>query len=243
MTSDQVRFKKLFEFGKQLRNRHLHAIAARKVFDEFNKLSATNIVGKKNAEANVKIFNFYKYFFLTSKEAVRCFFMIELAKFFDEDARKQTLSIQNIIHYAEKRIESFSVDEFHKYHNERYIIPELFEKFKALTKSDLNKIKKRLKRNKNRIENLKKYRDKFLAHDDIKKKDILIHRKDIDVLLKIIKDTIALIYTKLEFSVNSYQNYEEEPVREINRLMKALKEHEDQRLADIEKKYGVKVPR
>ena len=243
MTQDQARFKRLFEFGKQLRNRYLHVIAARKVFDEFNKLSATNIVGMKNAEANVKIFNFYKYFFLTSKEAVRCFFMIELAKFFDEDSRKQALSIQNIIHYAEKRIDSFSVGEFHKYNNEKHVVPELFERFKALTNKDLDRIKKRLNRNKTRIENLKKYRDKFLAHDDIKKKDVLIQRRDINILLKIVKDTIALIYTKLEFSVNSYQNYEEEPVREINRLMTALKKHEDQRLADIEKRYGVKVPR
>jgi len=241
MTQDQIRFKNLLEFGKKLRNRYLHAVASRKLFDEFNKLSAINIVGKKKANANVKIFNFYKYFFLTSKEALRCYFLIELAKFFDEDKRKQSLTIEYVISYAEKRVESFSIDEFHKYHNDLDILPELFKDFKVLKNNDLYKIKKRLNKNNDVIKRLKKYRDRFLAHDDIKKKDILINKEDINILLKITKDVINLIHRKLEFSTIIYKNYEEEPVYEINRLIQALKEYEVQRIVNIEKKYGINI--
>lgn len=241
MTYDQIRFKKLFEFGTKLRSRYLLTIAARKLFDEFNKFHVINIVGKKKAEANVKILNFYKYFLMTSKEALRCYFLIELAKFFDEDNREQTLCIQNVIAYAEKRLDSFSESEFHKYHNDRHIIPEIFQSFKALSKKDLDNIKRRIKRNHVVIEKLKAYRDKYLAHDDVKKKDILINGRDLNVLLKIARDTIDLLYKKLEFATNSYKNYEDEPVQEINRLIGVLREHEAHRMAEIEKRYGVKV--
>ena len=240
MTTDQIRYKKLFEFGKKLRSRYLLTLASRKLFDEFNKLSAIKIAGKKNAENNVKIFNSYRYFFLTSKEALRCYFLIELAKFFDEDKRRQSLSIQNTLHYAEEKLESFSTNEFHKYHGDRKILPELFKNFTPLSNKDIDKLKNRLKKNKDTILRLKTYRDTVLAHDDIKKKDILLSAKDINVLLKIVKDTVDMFYQKLDFSVNSYKNYEDDPISEINNLLKALKEHEVQRISDINKKYGIK---
>jgi len=240
MDEDQLRFEKLLEFGKRLRNRYLHTLSAYKLFDEFNKLSAENIVGKKRAQANVNIFNKYGYFILTSKESLRCFFLIELAKFFDKDLRKQNLSIENVINYSDKKIESFSVEQFHQYHKDRKIIPELFEKFKALTKKDLNKINKRLNNNQEVIKRLKDYRDQYLAHDDIKKKDIPINKKNVNTLMNIVKDTIELIHHKLDFSSNSYSNYKEEPIKDINRLVKDLKEHEKLRIIRLEEKYGIK---
>lgn len=241
MTADQTRFKKLFRYAELLRGRYLHTLAAYKLFSEFNKLTAPNVVGKRKAESNVKVFNRYKYFILTSKEALRCFSLIELAKFFDEDDRKQTLSIQNIIHYAEKRIESFSKDEFNKYHEDRIILPEIFKNYKTLSQEDLNKIKRRISHNKNRIKYLKNYRDKFLAHDDIKKKEILINKKDVQVLMNIVRNTVDLLYRRLDFASNSYKNYEEEPVQNINRLIENLKEHEIRRISDLEDKLGIKI--
>lgn len=237
MNNDQVRFKKLHEYSNQLSNRYLLVLSSNKILNELNKMSVINIVGRKKAESNVKVFNQYRYYFLTSKEAVRCFLLIELAKFFDEDKRKQALSIQNVIHFAEKRIESFSTEEFIKFHKDRKIIPELFERFKPLSQTDLNIIKKRLIKNSDSIDRLKKYRDKFLAHDDTKKKIIIINKKDINILFKIIKNAIALFYNRLDFSSNSYMNYEEEPIKEINHLFNALNEHEEQRIAMIKEKY------
>jgi hypothetical protein len=243
MTTHQTHFKELFDHGKKLRSRYLNTLAARVLFDEFNKLSAIGVVGKRNAESNVKIFNVYAYFFLTSKEALRCYFLIELAKFFDEGKRNQALSIQYVIDYANNHVENFSVEEFHKFYPDRTIIPELFKSFKALSVHDLRKLKDRLRRNKDVILRLKKYRDKFLAHDDIKKNDILITKKNIDTLLNIVKDTIDLLYHKLEFSVNSYKNFEEDPALQINHLLQVLKDHENQRLDSLEKTYGIMIKR
>lgn len=236
------RFEKLLSYGIRLRNRYLHFLSAYKLYDEFNKLSAPNKVGAKKAQANVNIFNKYKYFTLTSKEALRCFFLIELAKFFDEDKkRNQSLSIQGIIDYALTDIESFSTEEFKKYHKNRVIIPELLEALTPLSKKDLIKIKNRIKRNNNLINRVKTYRDKYLAHDDIEKTNIPINRKDVVILMRIIKDIIALLYKKLDFSSNSYHNYEKEPVNDINRLVYDLKEQEKIKLSNIEKKYGFKI--
>lgn len=239
---DNKRFEKLLIYVIRLRNRYLHFLSAYKLYDEFNKLSAPNKVGIKKAKANVNIFNKYKYFILTSKEALRCFFLIELAKFFDEDKRRnQSLSIQGIIDYALIDIESFSTKEFKKYHKDRVIIPELFEAFTSLSKEDLMKIKNRIKRNSDLINRVKTYRDKYLAHDDIEKINIPIDKKDVVILIRIIKAVIALLYKKLDFSSNSYDNYEKEPVNNINNLVNDLKEQEKIRLNNLEKKYGFKI--
>jgi len=241
---DDKRFEKLLNYGIRLRNRYLRFLSAYKLYDEFNKLSAPNKVGKKKAGANVNIFNKYKYFIMSSKEALRCFFLIELAKFFDEDKiRKQSLSVQEIVDFALVDINSFSIKEFKKYHKDRVVIPEFFEALVPLSKKDLIKIKNRIKRNSDIIDRVKEYRDKHLAHDDIKKRDVFINKKDIDILAKIVKDVIALLYKKLDFSSNIYDNYEKEPVKNINNLINDLKEQEKIRLLKVEKKYGFKIDR
>jgi|GEM_PF-758554 len=241
MEKDNIRFQKLFGFGERFRNRYLHTLSAYKLFDEFNKLSTENIVGRKKANENIKIFNKYSYFILTSKESLRCFFLIELAKFFDEGSRKQNLSVKYALNYANLKIDSFSIEQFYRYHKDRKIIPELFERYKPLSKKDLEKINKRIDYNKATIKRLKDYRDQYLAHDDIKKKDVPINKKDVNTLMNIVKDTIELIYHKLEFASNSYKNYEEEPVQDINRLINDLRVYEKLRLAKLEKEYRVKV--
>jgi len=63
--------------------------------------------------------------------------------------------------------------------------------------------------------------------------------REMDVLLRIVRDVIELFYHRLEFASNSYKNFEEEPVREIDRLIKNLAEHEKQRLEEIKRKYAV----
>ncbi|MFA6273651.1 MAG: hypothetical protein WC662_00640 [Candidatus Paceibacterota bacterium] len=241
MNQDQQRFDKLLSFNKRIKTRYLHVLAAQKIFNEFNKLSTESIVGKAGAKNNVNIFNKYKYFILISKESLRCFFLIELAKFFDEDKREQNLSIRKILNFAHAKVESFSVDQFQIHHKDRKIIPELFANFKALTKKDLDKIDKRLKDNKEKIKKIKDYRDQYLAHDDIKKDNILIEKRDANTLMEIIEDTIELLFHKLDFSSTSYDNYKKEPVKDINRLIKDLKNHEKLRILTFERKYGVKI--
>ena len=180
----------------------------------------------------------YKYFFLITHEASRCFFFIELAKFFDNDKRGQSLTIKTIMEYAQKNIKSFSTKEFKIYHKERSILPELFKTYKPLMLSDIKKIERRLIRNEKIIKDLKTYRDEYLAHDDLEKTEVHINAREIKILFKIIRDTIELLYHKLEFGSNAYENYDKEPVADINRVVKDLHEHEKERIRKIKEKYN-----
>ena len=78
-------FEELLTLTKRIKSRYLNVVAAQKIFDELNNLCTVAVVGEKQAQENADILKKYNYFFGVSKEAVRCFFLIELAKFFDED--------------------------------------------------------------------------------------------------------------------------------------------------------------
>ena len=234
-------FGKLFSEVQQLRKRLLTTIASHKIFDQFNRVVATNVVGKRKAEKNAKVFSNYVYFFSTTKEATRCYFLIELAKFFDiPKLRNETRTVYWVLNYAKKNIHRLTREDFSAYHSGRQIIPEIFASYKQLEISDLKKFQKRLARNKDVIKRLKTYRDQYLAHDDIKKITVKLTVREMEVLLRIVKDVIELFYNRLEFASNSYKNFEEEPVKEIDRLVKNLAEHEKQRLEEIGRKYAVK---
>lgn len=230
------KFQTSFGYAKQLRSRYLNTLAAFRIFERFNELSAPNRVGKKKAEKSVKIFNRFAYFFLTTKEAARCYFLIELAKFFD--THKKSLTVYKVINYTEKNISKLTKQDFLAYHKSRQILPELFVEYKQLSLSDLKKIKKRLDQNKAIIKKLIIYRNQYLAHDDIKKIKIKISAREIKVLLNIVKSVIGFLYSKLDFSVNSYINFEEQPIEDLNTVMENLIKHEQQRLEEI-KKYKI----
>lgn len=233
-------YTKLFSEVQQIRKRYLTTLASHKVFQKFSKLAAPNIVGKKRAEENVKTFGNYLYFFTTVKEAARCYFLIELAKFFDPPKKhNETRTIFWTLNYAQKNIHRLTKDDFLAFHEGREVIPEILATYKPFEKKDLLKFEKRLKRNADKISRLKTYRDQYLAHDDIKKIEVKITFGEMETLLRIVHDIIELFYNKLEFASNSYKNFEEEPVRDIERLVNDLAEHEKRRLEEIKKKYGV----
>lgn len=193
---------------------------------------APNVVGKRRANVNVKIINDYKYFFLPIQESARCYFLIELAKFFDKNY-SQSLSINSLLNFIEKNIRSFSRDEFIKYHSERGFTPELIQGYKEFSIEDIKKIRKRLKRNEKKIEKVQNYRDKFLAHDDVKKIEIEINAGEVKTLFKIVENLIDLFCLRFEFSSNIYSNYEKEPIRAVDRIVSILQKYEMERLKKI----------
>ncbi len=224
-------YEKLFSEVKQIRKRYLNALASHKIFQHYSKLTAINVVGKRKAERNAKTFSNYLYFFTITKEAAKCYFLIELAKFFDEPKiRNQARTVYWVLNYAKKNMHRLTKDDFLNYQSDRQIIPEILATYKPLESTDLNRLKKRLVKNRDKITRLKKYRDQYLAHDDIKKIKVHITIREIDVLLRIVKDVIELFYNKLDFASNSYMNFEQEPVRDIERLFENLAEHEKRRM-------------
>jgi len=235
----QENFAKAFKWMQELRNRYLHTIATFTIYEEFQKIAAPNIVGEKRAQKNVHTFSRHLYFFAPLKESARCYFFIELAKFFDRNKRGQSLTLETLLDLVENHLSSFSKEEFLKYHVGRYIIPELFESYKEFSRKDINNFRERLKRNKKIIEDLKTYRDKFLVHADISKNEVKITAGQIKILLKIVKDTVNIFYKKLDFASNAYSNYDQEPAKAVNNVIKALQEHEAERLQKIDREYGL----
>ena len=74
MNSHQQNFAKAIDWTEKLRGRYLHTLATFRIFERFQKLSAPNIVGKKKAEVNAKLFSNHVYFFMPVKESSRIYF-------------------------------------------------------------------------------------------------------------------------------------------------------------------------
>jgi len=153
MYSYQDNFKKAIYLLKRLRARYLNTLAAFHIFDRFKELAAPNIVGKKKASENVKIFAQYLYFFSPIQEATRCYFFIEIAKFFDRDS--DALSIGSLLKFLENNLPSFSKTEFIKCHSYKDTDP-LLKAYEELSSSDIKKIRDKIDQKKELIDRLKK---------------------------------------------------------------------------------------
>ncbi|MHA1659031.1 MAG: AbiU2 domain-containing protein, partial [Promethearchaeota archaeon] len=227
----ETEFSKLFGYIRKLRIRYMNTLSAYKIYDCFNTLVATNIVGKERSNKNVATFNSFKYFFQPVREACRCYFLIELAKFFDKST--QSLTVFNILDYSEKNIKKLTKKDFLDYHKGRKILPELFKNYKPLLLSDIRRLRKKIDSNKVILKKLKDYRDKYLAHDDIKKIKVKLTKKEIEEIFDLIEKFIDLYYLKLDFASNSYINFEEKPIKETERIIEYLQSYEEYRIKEI----------
>lgn len=228
-------FETLYKYITKIRTRYLNILSSYKIFDTISTLSAPNILGKSEADENVKILNNYKYFFITIKESSRFYWLIEIYKFFDNSSNSLTLN--KIINFTESNIKNLGKKDFQIYHKNRTILPEIFTEYEEFSKLDLDDIKDKIKCNAEIIKKLKDYRDQYLAHDDIKKIKVKISINEIRKLMEIIEDFINLFYLRLDFASNSYKKYIEEPEKEIKFLMSILKENEKSRVQKINEKY------
>jgi len=231
----KTEFSILIEWIQKLRSRYLHISSALCVYETVSKLSASNKVGKKKAEENVKTFNDFKYFFLTSKEACRVYFFMEIAKFFDFDGR--ALSMGKCLDFAGKNIHKLKKVDFIVHHKDRQILPEIFKGYKELTLSELKEMRKKINSKKAIIKKIIDYRHQYLAHDDIQKIEVSISKKEIGEVLNVIKAFLKLFYLRLDFSSNDYRNFEKEAEVEIGRLVEYLQNWEVERLKIIEEKW------
>lgn len=238
--TDSAHFEILLSRTKDLRSRYLLMLAAFNIYEQLMRLAAPNIVGKRKAEAAVKIMSNYTYFFMPAKEATRVYFFVELAKFFDKDARKQSLTLDSVLSYALNNMDAFSLDNFRIFQKERSFIPELLAGYKPLTKNDISKIRARISRHQGCITKLRTYRDKVLVHDDLDKKHVSISGTEVKILLKIIQDTVDLFYRTLDFASNSYKNFSDEPRHAVASVISALQEFEKERIKKINEKYGLR---
>ena len=230
-------FKTLFEYIKNLHSRYFHALSAFYVYEGLLELSAPNISGQKGAERNIKTMNRFKNFFIMSKEALRIYFLLELAKLFDES--KQSLHINKIVNFAGSNIKALSKNDFLEFHQGRTFIDELFKQYKAVDKNDLKEIKTKTKKHEAIIKKLDDYRNQYLAHEDKQKKKVNINSGEIQELFKLIAEILNLFSSRLDFSTTAYSHVEKECKGDIKRVAEYLNRFEPYRLKEIEKKYSL----
>lgn len=233
-------FSQLFGYVEKMRSRYMLVLSAVNIFDCLDNLLAQNKVGKNKALRNEKTMKNFGYFFMTTKEACRCFLLIELAKFFDKLSRNKTLTVYQVLDYSKKNIDKFTVEHFKKYHKDREILDILFERYKPLSLTDIKKMEKKIEDRKSIIKKIKDYRDKYLAHDDLDKIKIDINKKDVRLILNLLKSFIRLYYLRLDFASNSYKNFTETPYAETKLLVEYLQNYEKYRIKEIEEKYNIK---
>ncbi|MDO8486415.1 MAG: hypothetical protein Q7S77_01815 [Candidatus Staskawiczbacteria bacterium] len=235
-------FSQLFEYIEKMRSRYLLVLSALNIYDCLVALLIHKKVGKKRALKNEKTIKNFGYFFMTTKESCRCFFLIELAKFFDKPSRHKTLTVYQVLDYAKKNINSLTKEHFQQYHQERKILRDISDGYKEFSLSDLTKISKKIDSKRGIIKKLKDYRDQYLAHDDLDKIKVDITKKDIRQILNLLKSFIELFYYKLDFASTRYNNFTETPYAETKLIVEHLQNYEKYRIKEIEGKYNIKLP-
>lgn len=236
MASEFVKFQ---EYLKRLRTIYFNALCAFYAYEAIEELKAPNIIGKKEAEANVVILNRFKNFFVIARHTLNFYFLMELAKILDD--AKQSLHLTKLINFANSNKKKLNADEFKKLNSDRAFLQDLANRYEGVEKEDFKKIEKKLEETKNIREKIKKYRDQNLAHEDLKKKKVSISQAEVIKIFDLIAEILNIFSNKTDFSTTSYTHIESECKRDTKNVFEYLKRFEPYRLKEIEKKYRIKT--
>lgn len=165
-------FPRIMKYLESIKSRYFRAFSAFHVFETLEEALAINVVGEEKAEQNLKVINMFSGFFQISKEALRVYFFLELAKLFDSS--KQSLQINKIIDTTNSNISKLTVNDFVDYNKDRKLLKELTEVYKGISHENLREIKDILDKEQPIIDKLIVYRKKWLAHDDVNKPEVPI---------------------------------------------------------------------
>lgn len=219
-----------------MKSRYFFALSAFHVYETLNELVEPNKVGQKTAEKNIVVVDNYKNFFLPSKEALRIYFFLELAKLFD--TADDSLHITKLVNYTQSNLPKLKVEDFIKHNQNRKLIDNIVKNYRGISRSDLKGIKAEINKNKKIIEKLKTYRDQYLTHDDRIKEEVSITGKEVFALFSILKKILNLFSSKLNSSTTIYQNAEEYTKIDTTRVIDSLNKFEPYRLKEIKEHYG-----
>jgi hypothetical protein len=233
-------FNTIILYVEKIKERYFVALSAFHIFETFIELVDLNIVGQEILEKNKKIIeNDFSSFFFPSKEALRVYFFLELAKLFDiaDDA----LHVTKIVNYTQSNIAKLTVDDFAEYSQkqDKNFIAELVREYKGVNHEDLSAIKFEIEKNEDIIKRLKTYRDQYLAHDDINKDEINITGEEIRILFNIIEKIIGIFLSKLISTSVMYDNAKIDTKDKTKMVVDYLKRFEPYRLKEINELYGL----
>ena len=137
--------------------------------------------------------NGYKNFFVTIEWASFVHAILTLAKFFDNDKRGQALSIYRVIEFIGLNRPNLSVEHFKDHYKDRYALDELQKNYLGVTNERLAEIKKEIQNSGEIIDKIRTLRDKYFAHNDIKKEEVTINSGEIMDLFKVVENIMQKI--------------------------------------------------
>lgn len=237
MDNESVKFRKYLE---KLQSIYFHALSAFYVFESIEELKVPNIVGAEEAKENLRIMNNgsgFGGFFLIVRHTLNFYFLMELAKILDD--AKQSLHLNKIINFAKSNKQKLNVEAFKETNQDRAFLQELSKRYEGITKEDLEEIDKRLERTKNIREKIKEYRDQNLAHEDLKKKKIIITQEEVVKIFSLIEKILNIFSYKTDFSTTSYQFAKSNCKEDTKRVFEYLKRFEPYRKQEIKEKYQI----
>ena len=189
----------------------------------------------REVEKNRETMNKFNNFFDFTQKALQVYFLLELAKLFDYS--DQALHITKIINYTESNLRSLSAKDFAESNQSREFIDELVENYRGMSHTDLYKIKSQLKQHRTTIRKLTTYRNKYLAHDDLKKVDVELTYDEITSILKILEEILNLFSSRFDASTTLYNHIEIGCKNDTKMVVEYLSRFEPYRLKEIDEQY------
>lgn len=231
-------FKTLIDYAKTMHRRYFYALSAFYAYESLREMVAPNVVGKSEAEENVKIISHFKNFFILAQEALRIYFFLELAKMFDSS--KQALHINKILNFTESNLKNLTPEAIKEYnqYQDRTFLEELAKEYKGMAYADLVAIREMLDGHKTTLEKLDTYRNKWLAHDDINKPKLpAITGEEIKDLFDVLAKILNSITGQLNSESWAYSHIEDEVKHHTKLVIDYLRRFEPYRLKEIKEKY------
>lgn len=240
MISDK--FKTLMDQIDELRSGYYKTLSAFYAYEALREAKAINIHGKTKAEENVTVINTFKNFFMPAEEALRVYFFIELAKLFD--VSNQSLHINRIVNFTESNIKHLTVEAFEEYnsHQPRAFLDQLIKEYQGVSHDNLTEIRDLLNTHSDSLEKLKTYRDKWLAHNDVKKPDIPdITGNELRSLFDILEKILNSLTSKINNSSSEWEHVERDVKWHTNMVIEYLHRFEPYRLKETENEYNREI--
>lgn len=216
--------KKIKEFIERLNSRMFQSYQSYFIWKFLFLSRDVNTNGSELAEKHVKVINKYKNFYVQTERSNLVFFVMGIAKFFDNPKNKnKPLSIVKIRNCAQGDRKQLTLKEFLAENPDRPHLEELSKIYEGITEENLEEIDQLINKNKSIIDTFITLRDKWAAHEDIEEIEITIPSlEEVEVLFIDIIKMINILSYGLEHSSTEYSYVEETVKRDIDEMFKAL---------------------
>lgn len=238
-TSSTEEFKKLMAYIDELRSAYCATLSAFYTYKALREATDPDVNEASRATENGAIMSTFTSFFTPTKEALRVYFFIELAKLFDSS--NQSLHIEKVINFTESNIKHMTVDAFEEYNSKqpRAFLDELVKAYRGISHADLVEIRNLLSAHSASLEKLRTYRDKWLAHNDIKKPDLpTINEDELRSLFAILEKILNVLTSNLNGSSSTWSHIERNAQDHTHMVLNYLHRFEPYRRKEIENEYS-----